>query len=86
MSWLDKSCLQLAVRRKEKIETFTFQVELQYRVQKAQSCVQMQSPSVKADWVVEHRLSRLVSPSPPSPPSLPPSRPWTRPTLQAGIS
>ena len=34
MSWLDKSCLQLAVRRKDKIETFTFQVELQYRVQR----------------------------------------------------
>ena len=45
MSWLDKSCLQLAVRRKDKTETLTFQ---------------MQSPSVKEDWVVEHRLSRLV--------------------------
>ena len=45
MSWLDKSCLQLAVRRREKVETLTFQ---------------MQSPSVKEDWVVEHRLSRLV--------------------------
>ena len=45
MSWLDKSCLQLAVRRRDKVETLTFQ---------------MQSPSVKEDWVVEHRLSRLV--------------------------
>ena len=26
MSWLDKSCLQLAVRRKDKTETLTFQV------------------------------------------------------------
>ena len=45
MSWLDKSCLQLAVRRRDKVETLTFQ---------------MQSPSIKEDWVVEHRLSRLV--------------------------
>ena len=45
MAWLDKSCLQLAVRRKDKLETLTFQ---------------MLSPSVKTDWVVEHRLSRLV--------------------------
>jgi len=45
MSWLDKSCLQLAVRRRDKVETLTFQ---------------MQSPSVKEDWVVEHRLSRLA--------------------------
>ena len=26
MSWLDKSCLHLAVRKKDKIETVTFQV------------------------------------------------------------
>ena len=26
MSWLDKSCLHLAVRRKDKTETLTFQV------------------------------------------------------------
>ena len=26
MSWLDKSCLHLAVRKKDKIETITFQV------------------------------------------------------------
>ena len=26
MSWLDKSCLQLVVRRKDKPETLTFQV------------------------------------------------------------
>merc|ERR1719210_38975 len=45
MSWLDKSCLQLAVKRRDKVETLTFQ---------------MQSPSVKEDWVVEHRLSRLA--------------------------
>ena len=64
MSWLDKSCLQLAVRRKDKIETLTFQVEQAVQCPvppEAESCVQMQSPSVKADWVVEHRLSRLVS-------------------------
>ena len=61
MSWLDKSCLQLAVRRKDKIETLTFQVKQAVQCPEAESCVQMQSPSVKADWVVEHRLSRLVS-------------------------
>ena len=27
MSWLDKSCLHLAVRKKDKMETVTFQVE-----------------------------------------------------------
>ena len=26
MSWLDKSCLHLAVRKKDKMETVTFQV------------------------------------------------------------
>ena len=56
MSWLDKSCLQLAVRRRDKVETLTFQ---------------MRSPSVKEDWVVEHRLSRLVSAAPSLLPSLP---------------
>jgi len=45
MSWLDKSCLHLAVKKKDKVETITFQ---------------MRSPSVKDDWVVEHRLSRLA--------------------------
>merc|ERR1719187_1057486 len=45
MSWLDKSCLQLAVRRKDKTETLTFQ---------------MRSPAVKQDWVVELRLARLA--------------------------
>ena len=48
MSWLDKmdkSCLQLSVRRKNKVETFTFR---------------MQNPSVKEDWIDELRLSRLV--------------------------
>merc|ERR1719445_661046 len=45
MSWLDKSCLHLTVSRKDKIETMTFQ---------------MRSPTVKDDWVVEHRLSRLA--------------------------
>jgi hypothetical protein len=28
MSWLDKSCLQLVVRRKDKTDTLTFQVNL----------------------------------------------------------
>ena len=28
MSWLDKSCLHLAVRKKDKIETITFQVRV----------------------------------------------------------
>ena len=28
MSWLDKSCLQLVVKRKDKPETLTFQVRL----------------------------------------------------------
>merc|ERR1719350_2716855 len=45
MSWLDKSCLQIAVRRKDKTETLTFQ---------------MRSPAVKQDWVVELRLARLA--------------------------
>merc|ERR1719435_747287 len=45
MSWLDKSCLQLVVRRKDKSEHLTFQ---------------MQSPAVKQDWVVELRLARLA--------------------------
>jgi len=44
MSWLDKSCLQLVVKRKDKTETLTFQ---------------MRSPAVKQDWVVELRLARL---------------------------
>lgn len=30
MSWLDKSCLHLAVRKKDKMETVTFQVETQH--------------------------------------------------------
>jgi len=45
MSWLDKSCLQLVVKRKDKTETLTFQ---------------MRSPAVKQDWVVELRLARLA--------------------------
>ena len=28
MSWLDKSCLQLLIRRKDKTETLTFQVRM----------------------------------------------------------
>merc|ERR1719163_2552711 len=45
MSWLDKSCLQLVVKRKDKPETLTFQ---------------MRSPGVRQDWVVELRLARLA--------------------------
>jgi len=45
MSWLDKSCLQLVVKRKDKSEPLTFQ---------------MRSPAVKQDWVVELRLARLA--------------------------
>jgi len=45
MSWLDKSCLQLVVKRKDKAEPLTFQ---------------MRSPAVKQDWVVELRLARLA--------------------------
>ncbi|XP_023325596.1 rho guanine nucleotide exchange factor 10 [Eurytemora carolleeae] len=45
ISWLDKSCLQIIVKRKEKTETLTFQ---------------MRSPAVKQDWVVELRLARLA--------------------------
>merc|ERR1719411_835614 len=45
MSWLDKSCLQLLVKRKDKPETLTFQ---------------MKSPGVRQDWVVELRLARLA--------------------------
>jgi len=45
MSWLDKSCLHLAIKRKDKLETLTFQ---------------MKSPAVKQDWVTELRLARLA--------------------------
>lgn len=33
MSWLDKSCLHLAVKKKDKIETVTFQVSQTQRVE-----------------------------------------------------
>merc|ERR1719481_1223764 len=45
MSWLDMSCLQLIVKKKDKSEPLTFQ---------------MVSPAVKQDWVVELRLARLA--------------------------
>ena len=34
MSWLDKSCLHLAVKKKDKIETVTFQVSRTQQVEK----------------------------------------------------
>ena len=61
MSWLDKSCLQLAIRRKDKTETLTFQVgPLLWRPSKKVILSQMRSPAVKQDWVVELRLARLA--------------------------
>ena len=72
MSWLDKSCLQLAVKRRDKVGTQTFQnfftffkkvvhpISISPVLKVETLTFQMQSPSVKEDWVVEHRLSRLV--------------------------
>jgi len=45
MSWVDKCCLQLSIRRKDKLEKVTFQ---------------MRSPSEKREWVVELRLAKLA--------------------------
>ena len=60
MSWLDKSCLHLAVRRKDKTETLTFQVGEWMMDKKVTLMLQMRSPAVKQDWVVELRLARLA--------------------------
>ena len=64
MSWLDKSCLHLAVRRKDKTETLTFQVGVKKLMGRKTKTVtvmlQMRSPAVKQDWVVELRLARLA--------------------------
>ena len=60
MSWLDKSCLQLAVRRKDKTETLTFQVGASLVRRALTLMLQMRSPAVKQDWVVELRLARLA--------------------------
>jgi len=45
MSWLDKCCLQLVVKKEDKSEQFTFQ---------------MCSPAVRQDWVVDLRCIRLA--------------------------